>query len=66
VFHGVPEIGGRFSALSSFGVVPATLMGLDPAELLDEAARMVDACRPGVSAQDNPGVSTAASTSSRS
>jgi transaldolase/glucose-6-phosphate isomerase len=57
VFHGVPEIGGRFSALSAFGMVPAALMGLDVEAFLDEAARMMSACKPGASAQDNPGVS---------
>jgi transaldolase/glucose-6-phosphate isomerase len=57
VFHGEPAIGGRFSALSAFGMVPAAVMGLDVGAFLGEAARMVEACRPGVSAQDNPGVS---------
>lgn len=55
VFAGVPEIGGRFSVFSAFGMVPATVMGLDATALLDEAALMVDACR-GEPASDNPGV----------
>ncbi len=38
VFHGDPEIGGRYSALSAFGIVPAALMGLDVEPLLDGAA----------------------------
>jgi transaldolase/glucose-6-phosphate isomerase len=54
VFPGVPEIGGRFSVFSGFGMVPATMMGLDPTGFLDEAALMVDACRKPVDA--NPGV----------
>jgi transaldolase / glucose-6-phosphate isomerase len=55
VFAGVPEIGGRFSVFSSFGMVPATAMGMDATGFLDEAALMVDACR-GELAADNPGV----------
>jgi len=56
VFAGIPGIGGRYSALSNFGLVPAAVMGADPARLLDEAARMRDACRPGPPAPHNPGV----------
>jgi transaldolase/glucose-6-phosphate isomerase len=55
IFAGVPEIGGRFSVFSSFGMVPATAMGIDATSFLDEAALMVDACR-GEPAADNPGV----------
>jgi transaldolase/glucose-6-phosphate isomerase len=55
VFPGVPEIGGRFSVFSGFGMVPATIMGMDATGFLDEAALMVDACR-GELATDNPGV----------
>lgn len=51
------DIGGRFSALSLFGLVPAALMGIDPASLLDAAAPMVAACRlEGDDAADNPGL----------
>lgn len=51
------DIGGRFSALSLFGLVPAALMGIDPATLLDAAAPMVAACRLDADdADDNPGV----------
>ncbi len=42
MFHGDPEIGGRFSALSAFGMVPAALMGLDATALLDTAAEALD------------------------
>src|SRR5262245_6047717 len=54
LFHGEPEIGGRFSALSRFGLVPAAIAGIDPSALLKRAKIMIDACRPGV--DDNPGV----------
>lgn len=43
VFYGDPEIGGRYSALSNFGVVAAAVTGLDVARLLGEAAKAVDA-----------------------
>jgi hypothetical protein len=45
VFAGEPTIGGRYSALSPFGLVPAALMGLDLKRILDGAVRMADACR---------------------
>jgi glucose-6-phosphate isomerase len=45
VFTGEPTIGGRYSALSPFGIVPAALMGIDVARLLASADRMADACR---------------------
>src|SRR5262249_11689910 len=40
----------------NFGMVPAAVMGLDVAKLLDEAERMLHACAPGVPAEDNPGL----------
>jgi glucose-6-phosphate isomerase len=52
VFSGEPSIGGRYSALSLFGIVPAVLMGVDAAPLLERAAEMRDACRHD---RDNPG-----------
>src|SRR5262249_49961185 len=45
VFPGEPTIGGRYSALSPFGLVPAALMDIDLERLLDGAVRMVDECR---------------------
>jgi transaldolase / glucose-6-phosphate isomerase len=45
VFSGEPTIGGRYSALSPFGIVPAALMGIDVARLLANAERMMDLCR---------------------
>jgi transaldolase/glucose-6-phosphate isomerase len=56
VFYGIPGIGGRFSALSSFGIVPAAIMGVDVERLLDNAVEMVEACAACVPARDNPGV----------
>jgi transaldolase/glucose-6-phosphate isomerase len=56
IFHGEPSIGGRYSALSNFGLVPAAVMGLDVAALLDRAEVMVEACAPSMPAPENPGV----------
>ncbi|UCF19132.1 MAG: bifunctional transaldolase/phosoglucose isomerase [Gemmatimonadota bacterium] len=56
VFHGVPSIGGRYSALSDFGMVPAAVMGLDVRRLLDRADDMVQACAACVPAEENPGL----------
>lgn len=55
VFHGVPSIGGRYSALSDFGLVPAAVMGLDVGRLLDRAEAMRSACLPSRSLRANPG-----------
>ena len=52
VFSGEPSIGGRYSALSPFGIVPAVLMGVDAGKLLERAQEMREACRSGVG---NPG-----------
>ncbi|MEH1935540.1 MAG: bifunctional transaldolase/phosoglucose isomerase [Nostoc sp.] len=56
IFFGLPSIGGRYSALSNFGMVPAAAMGVDVAKLLDSAEEMVHSCAPSVPAEDNPGV----------
>jgi transaldolase / glucose-6-phosphate isomerase len=56
VFLGWPDIGGRYSALSDFGLVPAALMGVDVARLLDRTEEMVLACMPSVPVAQNPGV----------
>ena len=55
IFLGVPSIGGRYSALSDFGLAPAAAMGIDVSRFLDRASEMVMAGRE-VSAQNNPGV----------
>ncbi|MBO0911192.1 MAG: bifunctional transaldolase/phosoglucose isomerase [Acidobacteria bacterium] len=56
VFHGVASIGGRYSALSNFGMVPAAAMGLDVAKFLDRSEEMVQACAASVPVEKNPGV----------
>jgi transaldolase / glucose-6-phosphate isomerase len=56
IFFGLPSIGGRYSALSNFGMVPAAAMGIDVARFLDSAEEMVHSCAPSVPAADNPGV----------
>ena len=55
VFFGQPSIGGRYSALSDFGMVPAAVMGLDVARLLGRAAEMTRACAASVPVEENPG-----------
>jgi transaldolase/glucose-6-phosphate isomerase len=52
IFAGEPSIGGRYSALSPFGIVPAVLMGVDAERLLERAQRMREECRSG---EGNPG-----------
>ena len=52
VFAGEPTIGGRYSALSPFGIVPAALMGIDVERLLANGERMAEACR----GDANPGL----------
>lgn len=56
VFHGEASIGGRYSALSYFGLVPAALIGLDVRLLLDRARTMAEACGPESPGSSNPGV----------
>ncbi|HTE85871.1 MAG TPA: bifunctional transaldolase/phosoglucose isomerase, partial [Dehalococcoidia bacterium] len=54
-FLNPPDIGGRYSALSYFGVVPAAIMGIDVAGLLDRAQRMEQSCVPVVPVEENAG-----------
>ena len=56
VRHGVPDVGGRFSALSDFGLAPAAVMRIDVARLLGRAEAMRSACLPSVPVRENPGV----------
>ncbi len=56
IFFGVPSIGGRYSAISNFGMAPAAVMGLDVAEFLKNAQEMVAACGASSAADANPGV----------
>ncbi len=51
-----PAVGGRYSALTHFGLVPAALMGLDLHRLLDRAEWMMQQCRPEVTGARNPGL----------
>jgi transaldolase / glucose-6-phosphate isomerase len=55
VYHGVASIGGRYSALSDFGLVPNAAMGLDTERFLKRTVPMVDACK-NADAIRNPGV----------
>jgi len=56
IFFGVPSIGGRYSAISNFGMVPAAVMGLDVAKFLKNTEKMVQACGASSAADSNPGV----------
>lgn len=55
IFFGVPSIGGRYSALSNFGLVPAAVMGLDVKNFLECTEKMVRACEAAVPVEQNPG-----------
>jgi len=56
VFRGVPTIGGRYSALSNFGMAPGAACGVDVMALFDSAETMAHACASSVPAWDNPGL----------
>lgn len=56
VFLNFPDIGGRYSALSCFGIVPAAIIGADVKKILDRAQNMMRACGPNVEVANNPGV----------
>ena len=56
VFSGDPSIGGRFSALSPFGLVPAALLGMDMERYIARVEAMAAACGPNVAPAANPGV----------
>lgn len=56
VFLNDPDIGGRYSALSFFGLAPAALTGLDVGQLLDQAQAMAEQCGPQAAAANNPAV----------
>src|SRR5262249_3611721 len=55
IFHGLPSIGGRYSALSDFGIVPASALGINVAKFLDRTEEMVEACASSVPVEQNPG-----------
>ncbi len=56
IFYGLPSIGGRYSALSNFGMGPAAAMGLDVDKFLRRTKEMVEACKPSAAVEQNPGV----------
>jgi transaldolase / glucose-6-phosphate isomerase len=56
IFFGAPDIGGRYSVLSNFGLVPALIMGIDVGRLLDRTELMVHSCAASVAAEQNPAV----------
>jgi transaldolase/glucose-6-phosphate isomerase len=56
IFYGLPSIGGRYSALSNFGMVPGAVMGIDSKKFLERTEEMVQACASCVPVEENPGV----------
>lgn len=56
IFLNPPDIGGRYSALSYFGLVPAALIGINLGAFISRAERMVQQCSPGIPAEENPGI----------
>jgi transaldolase/glucose-6-phosphate isomerase len=56
IFHGDPSIGGRYSVLSPFGLVPAATAGIDVKSLITHTLAMVRSCGADVPPQENPGV----------
>ncbi len=55
-FHGIPSIGGRYSVLSPFGLVPAAIAGLNVAELVELSRHMIRSCGPDAPPSENPAV----------
>ena len=55
IFFGLPTIGGRYSALSDFGMIPAAAMGVDAQQFLGLAKLMVNACSAAQPLEQNPG-----------
>jgi transaldolase/glucose-6-phosphate isomerase len=55
IFFGRPSIGGRYSALSNFGMAPAAVIGIDTKKFLDRAQEMVRACGPDAPVEGNTG-----------
>ncbi len=58
LFHGIPSIGGRYSALSNFGMLPSGLMGIDVKKFLEYAEQMAQCCgnSGNINIENNPGV----------
>jgi transaldolase/glucose-6-phosphate isomerase len=55
LFFGLPTIGGRYSALSDFGMIPSAMMGVEVTRFLDRAKEMVQACGADLPVEENPG-----------
>lgn len=55
-FLAPPDVGGRFSALTDFGMVPSALVGVSVSRVLSAAAGMAEACGPGIGDLENPGL----------
>ncbi len=55
IFYGLPSIGGRYSVLSDFGMIPAAVIGVDVANFLNRAKLMMNACRINGDIENNPG-----------
>ena len=64
IFTNPPDIGGRYSVLSYFGLVPAALMGIDVARLIARATAMAQACRTQTPLERNPGADLGATMAS--
>ncbi len=56
IYHGLASIGGRYSVLSNFGMVPATTIGIPPRKFFETTAEMVRSCAPSSPPSENPGV----------
>ncbi len=56
IFNTPPEVGGRFSALSEYGIVPASLIGMDIEKFLSNASKLADECSPENLSENNPGL----------
>jgi transaldolase/glucose-6-phosphate isomerase len=56
IFNAPEDVGGRYSALTVFGLVPAALIGIDVAQVLSRARRLSEACGATVQEQSNPGL----------
>jgi glucose-6-phosphate isomerase len=56
IFLNPADIGGRFSALSYFGLVPAALMGMNLEKLIQSAIQMAETCMPEIPSTQNPGI----------
>ncbi|PKO07651.1 MAG: transaldolase [Chloroflexi bacterium HGW-Chloroflexi-3] len=56
IFYADPSVGGRFSALTAFGLVPAALLGVEIETFLQKTKEFANTCRPGVATGRNPGL----------